>query len=415
MFAITTTWCALAQSIGSFIAARAFCGLGAGGVMAMGNIMTNDLVKIEVRGTYQALINLFFGLGSACGAAFGGFLCDHLGWRWTFGIQVPPVLGILTLALLTTPKSLGPHLAKNSGKTVIQTIRGFDLAGAALLSTTVAFLILGLNLGGNVFSWSHPFVITSLVVSLVSAFVFVRVELRADRPVIPMSMLFTRPRGSLVFANFFSQVGNQTIVFNAPLYFQAVMLDSPSESGFRLAAPSLAVTICGVSSGFFMTYTGRMKELHVLGAVSMLIGGVCLSSMWHGIPSWLANVFVVPGAMGGGLMFPATSIAVLATSIQEDQAVMTSTLSLWRNLGIVMGVSISSLIVQNSLAAYLDQIVTGPDKLEVSDSIKFYSAEANEGIRSFQKYASRFDQSWISIRCTKNKVNHLGFAFSQSC
>lgn len=35
MFAATTLWCSVAQSIGSFIAARAFCGLGAGGVMAM--------------------------------------------------------------------------------------------------------------------------------------------------------------------------------------------------------------------------------------------------------------------------------------------------------------------------------------------------------------------------------------------
>jgi len=35
MFAVSTAWCALAQNIGSFIAARAFCGLGAGGVMAM--------------------------------------------------------------------------------------------------------------------------------------------------------------------------------------------------------------------------------------------------------------------------------------------------------------------------------------------------------------------------------------------
>jgi Major Facilitator Superfamily len=35
MFVGTTAWCALAGSIGSFIAARAFCGLGAGGVMAM--------------------------------------------------------------------------------------------------------------------------------------------------------------------------------------------------------------------------------------------------------------------------------------------------------------------------------------------------------------------------------------------
>jgi len=35
MFAATTAWCATAQSIGSFIAARAACGLGAGGVLAM--------------------------------------------------------------------------------------------------------------------------------------------------------------------------------------------------------------------------------------------------------------------------------------------------------------------------------------------------------------------------------------------
>lgn len=35
MFAATTAWCALAQSIYSLIVARAFCGLGAGGVMSM--------------------------------------------------------------------------------------------------------------------------------------------------------------------------------------------------------------------------------------------------------------------------------------------------------------------------------------------------------------------------------------------
>ena len=34
--AAATAWCALAQSIGSFIVARAFCGFGAAGVLAMG-------------------------------------------------------------------------------------------------------------------------------------------------------------------------------------------------------------------------------------------------------------------------------------------------------------------------------------------------------------------------------------------
>ena len=58
VLAATTAWCALAQTIGSFIAARALCGIGAAGVLSMGNIMTNDLVSIEVRGTYQAYINV---------------------------------------------------------------------------------------------------------------------------------------------------------------------------------------------------------------------------------------------------------------------------------------------------------------------------------------------------------------------
>lgn len=47
IFGAATLWCALAQSMTSFIAARAVCGLGAGGMMALGNIIISDLVPIE--------------------------------------------------------------------------------------------------------------------------------------------------------------------------------------------------------------------------------------------------------------------------------------------------------------------------------------------------------------------------------
>lgn len=50
IFALATLWCALAQSMASFIAARAVCGLGAGGVMTLGSIIVSDLVPIERRG-----------------------------------------------------------------------------------------------------------------------------------------------------------------------------------------------------------------------------------------------------------------------------------------------------------------------------------------------------------------------------
>jgi hypothetical protein len=83
---------------------------------------------------------------------------------------------------------------------------------------------------------------------------------------------------------------------------------------------------------------------------------------------WLATAFIVPAPLGQALMFPATTLSVLATSDVADQAVMTSTLMLWRNLGTVMGVAVSSLVMQNALVAYLDKFVSGPDKAEVRSS-----------------------------------------------
>ncbi len=63
MFLLSTGWCALAQSIGSFIAARAVCGLGAGGVMSVSSIIISDIVKIEYRGIYQSYCNMAYGFG----------------------------------------------------------------------------------------------------------------------------------------------------------------------------------------------------------------------------------------------------------------------------------------------------------------------------------------------------------------
>ncbi|KAF2747843.1 MFS general substrate transporter [Sporormia fimetaria CBS 119925] len=367
---VTTAWCALAQSIGSFIAARAFCGFGAAGVLAMGNIMCNDLVSIEVRGTYQAYINLFYGGGSAAGAAFGGFLCDTIGWRMTFAIQIPVLLLLFINGVFTTPSDLGPNLAARSGRGLRDALQDFDIAGSFLLTTSVAFLILGLNLGGNVYPWKHPLVISSLVIAVITSCILLRVESRATKPVMPLTMLSRRPRGNLVFNNFFAQLGINTIIFNAPLYFQAVKLKSPSDSGFRLAGPSVALTICGVSAGFIMTATGNMKWLIISGSLSMLLGAICLSAMWDGIPLWLATVFLGPPSVGQGLAFPATSLAVLASSSQEEQAVMTSTLILWRSLGIVMGVSLSSLILQNALRGNLERLVKGVDKVKIIERVR---------------------------------------------
>lgn len=84
LFTLGTLWCAAAQNIECFIAARAICGVGCGGIWTMGkyhriflvfwlvnlsdfqlgSILLSDIIPIEIRGTYQSWINLTYGLGS---------------------------------------------------------------------------------------------------------------------------------------------------------------------------------------------------------------------------------------------------------------------------------------------------------------------------------------------------------------
>ncbi|KAL5338617.1 major facilitator superfamily-domain-containing protein [Aspergillus crustosus] len=370
VFFATTAWCAAAQSIGSFIAARAFCGLGAGGVFSMGMILSSDLVRIEYRGIYQSYINLCLGVGGCLGLAFGGYLCDQVGWRGAFLVQLPFIFIYFLVACWTTPAGLGLKAQTGERMSFWQLLLSIDLVGSALLVLCVTTLIMGLNLGGNVYSWTHPIVITSLVLSVVFATIFIPYERRVARPVMPISLLAKNPRAALVFGNFFGSLSVNTMVFNAPLYFQAVKLASPTDSGLRLVASTLAITCSSVATGFIITWTRRLKPTVMIGDIFLLLGGCAAATLGSGTPDVVAMICVSLSSLGQGFAFPSLMVSVLATSETDEQAVATTTLGLFRNLGSVMGVATSSWIFQNTLIYELEERVTNPDKEDVIQLVR---------------------------------------------
>lgn len=371
VFFVTTLWCAVAQSIGSFIAARAVCGMGAGGVMSMGMVMCSDLVRLEYRGIYQSYINLALGIGGCLGIVLGGLLCDLIGWRGAFGIQLPLIFLYLVVAIATTPANLGLVVRDEGRFTFWQLIRSIDLTGSFILMVTVASLIIGINLGGNVLRWDHPLVICSLVLFGVLAVVLLIYERHVERPVMPVALLSKNPRRSVIFGNFFTAMSVNTVVFNAPLFFQAVRLESPTESGLRLVSSSVGITFSSVLTGFLITWSKQLKPTIVTGGVFLVLGGLCtmLMSIFH-LPDALCALILSFSSLGQGFSNPSITLGILSLSSQADQAVATTTLGLWRNLGSVMGVATSSWILQNILLFYLRENVTGPNKEDVITQVR---------------------------------------------
>ncbi|KAM3537971.1 hypothetical protein ARSEF1564_009113 [Beauveria bassiana] len=370
LLALGTTGCAVAPTLGAFVAARVVCGVGAGAAIALGSIITSDLVPIERRSSFQALFNATWGAGSAIGAATGGWLAETVGWRWEFGIQVPPLLLIFGASFVAIPDDIG--LWGKPAKTVLQALREFDLVGSGLSTATTTALILTLNLGGNILPWSHPIVVASIVVFAVSFPAFLWVESRTAKPIMPLHLVTKMPHANLIFGNFLASLLFNAILFNmqVPLYFQAVLLTSATTSGLRLVVPSVASSVAGIFTGFLITRTRRLRWPLLVGSILTAIGNLVLVLLRRGLAAPLYGLALLPGSLGAGFQLPGSFMALLVASPQPEHAVVTSTVLLWRSLGSVLGVAASSLVVQAGLLHHLRRNVHGDRRDDVIASVR---------------------------------------------
>lgn len=194
LFAAGNLMCGLATSEWTMIAGRVVAGMGGGGLMAISTFVGSDLVPLRKRGIVQGIGNICYGSGAGLGGLFGGWVNDTWGWRVAFLAQVPLIVvsGVLVYFTVNVPAK----------KSELSKLSRVDFLGAFSLVVTLILLLLGLNSGGNIVPWSHPLVLASLPLSMVSLGVFVWIELRwAAEPVIPVRLLLDRTVAAACLTN----------------------------------------------------------------------------------------------------------------------------------------------------------------------------------------------------------------------
>lgn len=200
VFGVGCIFCGLAQNMLQLIGARAFAGIGGGGMTTVVSILLSDVVPLRERGKWQGYLNIVFATGASTGAPLGGVLADYVGWRWAFLAQGPLCL----VAFLATYLAL--QLPQKDDTHWREKLRRVDFLGAAILICAVFLLLLAMDRGSNV-SWKSLLTIISISVSLPLFLVFMLVEMKVARePFAPGHIIFSRSMVACYLCNFFSMV-----------------------------------------------------------------------------------------------------------------------------------------------------------------------------------------------------------------
>ncbi|KAI9376688.1 major facilitator superfamily-domain-containing protein [Aspergillus egyptiacus] len=349
VFGTGCLFCGLAQNIYQLIAARVFQGVGGGGMTTVVSILLSDIVPLRDRGVWQGVINIIFATGSGIGAPLGGVLSDYIGWRWAFVAQFPLCIIAFTMVsvMLDLPAPEDSHWKDR--------LRRIDFLGAVVLIGAVLGFLVGFDRGSNV-SWTMPLTVASLSVSVCLFALFVVVEIYyAAEPFAPGHIIFDRGFVAAYGCNFFSFGGWLSGLFYLPLYFQAMDGVSATGAGLRL----LPCIISGVSgslfAGFVMKWTGKFYWLTVAGYTSLTLGLVVIFLFSGIVTDSLVPIIIgtVACSFGNGIGVTTTLISLISNATPEDQAVVTACSYLFRSLGSVIGLSLTSTVVQQALRGRL--------------------------------------------------------------
>ncbi|KAG4435853.1 hypothetical protein IFR05_008679 [Cadophora sp. M221] len=383
VFGLGCLFCGLARNLNELVAARAFAGIGGGGMTTVVSILFSDIIPLRERGTWQGYMNIVYATGASLGAPLGGLVSDSIGWRWAFIIQFPLtllaslilhlVLHLPPLTSLSTTTSATTSPSTPSTPHTLSKLRQIDFLGALTLILAISSLLIGLDLGSNK-SWTSPLTLTFLLISLPLFFIFIHIEISiATHPFAPGHIIFSASLFASYLCNFFALAAHMGSIFYIPLYMQAVDGMSATSAGMRF----IPVMACSVSGSLFggkvMQRTGKYYWLTLVclglsvvgGVVIFLCSGLVVSSSW-GIVVGLGM-----SAFGGGAAITTTLINVIANADPKDQAIATACTYLFRSLGSVVGVSLAATVVQQSLRTRLrDSLESGREADEIVEKVR---------------------------------------------
>ncbi len=336
VFLVGSIAAGFAQSAGQLIAARAFQGIGVGGLQALVQVAIAAMIPPRERGRYNGYLGGVMALATVGGPLLGGLIVDTswLGWRWCFFVGVP--VAVVALFLLQVTLNL-PTVRRDNVK--------IDYLGASLIAAGVSVLLIWISFVDDSFawaSWQTGAMVGGAVLLLALA---VWVEARAAEPVVPLHIVRERTTALAILGSLavgMAMFGGAVFLGQ---YFQIGRGYSPTEAGLLTIPMMVGVLLSSIVAGRMITATGKIKPYIVFGAVVLVVGFAMLGTIDHETSLVFVGLAMFIVGVGVGMTMQNLVLAVQNTVSLKDIGAASASVAFFRSLGGTIGVSVLGAVL----------------------------------------------------------------------
>lgn len=341
LFLIASALCGLSRNIFELIAFRGLQGIGGGGLLSLAFAIIGDVIPPRERGRYQGYFGAVFGVSSVVGPLAGGFAVDHLSWRYIFYVNLP--LGVA--ALIVTNRVLRLPVRKREVR--------IDWWGAILLIAGVSCILLATQLGGNTFPWASWQIIALFALGTLVVAGFALREAVAPEPILPLGLFRLRIFTVSNIISFVSGVAMFGALAFLPQYLQLVHGVSATESGLLLLPLLVGLLAMSISSGLYISRTGRYRWFPLAGTTVVTIGLALLSRLGAHTSLTIVGLDILVFGIGLGLFMQVLTLVVQNAVPIKELGVATSSVTFFRSMGGAIGASALGAVLTARITAEL--------------------------------------------------------------
>jgi EmrB/QacA subfamily drug resistance transporter len=331
-FAILSTLCGFAPTLGSMVGLRVLLGIGAAMTGANSVVILVTAVGPERRGKALGIMAATQAVGFAMGPTVGGLLLGTLGWRWVFWVNVPLSLLAFVLSWLIVPKT-----ATFGGDS------RFDWLGAAFLVPALATLLVVI---AQFHAWGpSPALVACLVAAPILLAAFIWSEGRTTAPLLDLRLFRSRSFSAGTIGVLLSYAMLFGMFFAMSYAFVRGYREQPVAAGLRL-------TIIPVALGVVAPFAGSVSERYsrlvlVAGPVLCGLSALTLTQTLSGAQGSLPIVMIglAVYGVGLGLYIASNNNETMAAAPIEKSATAGGLINLLRIFGAGAGVAASATVL----------------------------------------------------------------------